>query len=852
MSRRISYLLLLIALAIVFKKFFLPGPLVWGDAPYFYKEGFKELISIPSLWTTRGNTFGGANLFIWIYPLMFIYGVLGNFLHLGNDVILRLLFYFPSLIFGFSGIYLFTKHLKLSNTITFFASLIYLINTHLLLIADGGQVGLFLAYGLFPFVLYQIIKFTKLSSVKNFLITLISAFALTVVDFRISAICLLAAFLFKLFRPKDLAKILLIAVCILGLSGYWIIPALNLPLNAIETGVSGLQTTSFLNSFFLFSPNWPANQFGQITPPYFYFALVPILIFSGAFLKNKKEFYYLSLMFLVFAFLSKGTTPPIGNLYNLLINTKIGSVFRDSTKFFIPLTLFAGVLIGLSVEQISKKFKSNNLKLIFQISVYLYILFLIWQGLFGKLNGVLGKNPNVSDFQKVYQYVSNDNYNFERTAWFTEKSPFAFHTESKQSLDAKDLVNFRPFAAMNVGTGDRFNFVNNPNYLDWFDLFGIRYLILSGNPRMTNLPESDIKDWDRLTNLLANDKRLQKANIDTIFPVYQNPSIHPNKFFVDKSFVVIGSDNIYEKLKVLDQNFSVSNSGFLFLEDGKLDPALLQNVATTSAVLIFNNKTKDDLKMSFLEKYFVAPTSSVNSQWSIFTSNDYLKYKYELLTRNIKFDDFDYNLGIAFSTIKGEKIDFNLDVPLDGDYFLAIRNMDKDNQNMHWDYIHLNNLKKGIYHYSQENKNGVEILNAIALIPKNEMANAESLANNFIGLFQNYDISNKQDTPKLTQIIKSVKWENLQGLTIDKNGWIIFTDTFNPKWELQNRFEEVSPSLPMYSSINGFYVDPKWSEPRIFFKGEDDLRWGIYITGLSVLLIMLGLLGIKAKNVEKN
>src|SRR5450432_3126767 len=128
--KKISYLILVVSVVLIFRKFFLPGPLVWGDAPYFYKDGLKELVSLPLPWISRGNTLGAPNLFIWIYPLMVIYGAIGTFLHLGNDLILRILFYFPSLIFGFWGIYLLTKRLKFSNTVTFFATLVYLINTY--------------------------------------------------------------------------------------------------------------------------------------------------------------------------------------------------------------------------------------------------------------------------------------------------------------------------------------------------------------------------------------------------------------------------------------------------------------------------------------------------------------------------------------------------------------------------------------------------------------------------------------------------------------------------------------------------------------------------------------------------
>src|SRR6185369_14152673 len=103
-----------------------------------------------------------------------------------------------------------------------------------------------------------------------------------------------------------------------------------------------------------------------------------------------------------------------------------GSAFRDSTKFFMPLMLFGGILIGISIEEIGKKFK-----LVYLLS-FIFILFLAWQVLVGRLNGTLNlKNPNLTDFKKINELIIKDN-GFFRDAWFNEISPFAYHTDEKQ------------------------------------------------------------------------------------------------------------------------------------------------------------------------------------------------------------------------------------------------------------------------------------------------------------------------------------------------------------------------------------------------------------------------------------
>ncbi len=834
--KKSSLILILLVIVVLFRNYFLRGPLVFGDAPYFYFQGLNELIGSPTLWMTRVNNLGGINQFLWIYPLMFLYGVLGTFLHLSNDLILRVLFYFPSLFFGFMGVYFLTKYLKFSSVVTFFATLFFLVNTYYLLIIDGGQVGIVLAYGIFPLVLLFLIKLVDKFSVRNFLIALVASFLLIVVDFRIFAICISTATIWKLKNFKNIWIPILLSICLIGLSAYWIIPILKTVTTGLDSSTAGLQTTSLLNTLLLSSPNWPANEFGKTVAPFFYFTLVPLLVFLPLFFTRQKKIVWLIFLFLLFAFLAKGSSDPFGVPYAFLVNTKLGSVFRDSTKFFIPLILIGGILIGLTVEKVNKK--------LFSIAVFVFLLFLVWQAFFGKLNGVLGGVPDISPYQSVYKLISEDN-SFSRSLWFYEKSPFAYHTDDKQALDAKGLSDLRPFAAMNEGTSDRVNFVNNSQYLDWFKLLGIKYLIFNRNPRVVSLTVDELEDWNRLLNLVSSDSRLQKIDIGTSFPVYKNVNILPNKFFVDKNFVILGGDDIYQKLQNLDRNFSIANQGFLFPEDGKFNLASLKNVSSNSLILVFNNNTEDDLKMNFLQEDFTAAKDAIKSDWSTFSSKDYPEYKYQLLMRGVKFNDFDFGKGIAFSTKLGEKLFFKLQVPSDGIYTLAVRKMDDKNQNMQW-FFESRDLKKGSFEYVYENKLGFEILNTIALISANDMKTAEQMTGNFMGYFKHFDIDSQKDREEIEKIIKENKWEELDVNKITKPGWIVYTDTYNPLWTIINGGSS-SPSLPMYSAVNGFWVDGKRENVSIRFI-DDSFRWGVYFSAVSFLVISISILWINNKN----
>lgn len=854
--KKISYLFIIFIVILLFRKLFLPGPAVYGDAPYFYSTGLRELMSGPVLWLSRGYSLGGKNQFLWIYPLMYLYGLLGTIFHLNNDLIVRILFYFPSLVFGFTGSILLIKHLKYPKAVYLFATLVYLVNTYFLLVVDGGQVGVTLAYGFFPFVVYVLLRFIDNPKLKNFLISLFFGFIITVVDFRISAICFLTVFLLRIDKTLKIKYLFIVVVCVVGLSMYWIIPSLKLGDTISANQISSLSNTSFLNTFLLSSPSWPNNEFGKNIAPYFYFFIIPVLLFYPLFFLKDRKILRHTIVFLFIAFLVKGESYPLGIFYKIFVNTSFGSVFRDSTKFFIPLTLIGGILIGITIFELSKKFNKKIIYLLFTC----YFLFLVWQGFAGRLNGVLGKNVDSSDFQKFEQLISSQN-GFFRTAWFTEKSPFSPHTEEKQAFDAKDLVNFRPFASMNIGSGDHFNFMNNPQYIDWFNLLGIKYLALSGNPRTAKLSDSDQKDWNRLNDLLAKDNKLTPVNIGTKFSIYQTPSVKPNKFFVDKTFLVIGGDDVYQKLKNIDNNFSVGNQGFLFAEDGKINIDNLDNISPSSLDVVLNNEGKESLKMSFLKNNFISPTSAYYSQWALRKSSEFLDFKYELLNKNIDYREFDYNQGIAFSSQPNEELKFNMKVPKKGDYYLEVRSMNASNSgdlklifnktdniikrtnsgNFEWYQAGPINLDAGNYSLNLQNTYGVQVINTVALVSSDDLEKANKKSEDLLAKFSNYDLNNINDKEKIKLVLEKNKWQDLSQIS-NNVGWLIFTDSFNTNW--------VS-SFPMYSMINGFYFDNDKNNFEIKYNGYQDLNLGIYLSLSTFVLIGLATIWCY-KNERKN
>lgn len=832
---------LILPILIVFRFIFLPGPLVWGDAPFFYSEGLKELVNEPLAWISRGYSFGGINLVLWLSPIMLLYGLLHLISGLGNDLIIRILFYFPSVILAGVGTYLFTRYLRFSKIVQFFSVLTYLLNTYYLLLIDGGQVGIALSYGLFPLSLLFLKKLVDVPSFKNFYLGLFFLVLCGIADPRIAVISVGVIVVWQIldFKFKSLFYLIPLIFCWILINFYWIYPLFKNGSPGQPFFPSQLKITSWFDPFILRAPHWPANLFGKVAHPPFYFAVVPLLIFGGLFFRRERKTISLGFIFLVFAILYS---------YNFIVNLPYGSAFRDSTKFFIPLVLFGGVLIGNTIETISQKLKVPSY-ILYPIS-YIYLLLLISPALLGKMNFNLSNRQQNSDLQKIYENLKSDNSFYAggasfayRTVWFPEKHPLTFETTDRPAIDARDLATFWPFAYMNAGE-DVFNFLNNEDLVETFRVLGIKYLVMSDNPREISKNEKDKKDWDTIQGLVSSNQGLEKMDWSTKIPVYKlKDDVYPQFYAVKKLVGVIGS-----QLQATSYQLPT-----VYFEDGRLNFTDLEGLDANSVSLVFNKREKSDLAMSFLQKFFIGPSEASKKQWAVYTKDQYLKYKYELLIRGIKFNDFDFGKGIAFSTKKGEKIEFEFEVPENGDYLLIYRSMipSQHQTQMRWSSTPLK-LSKGKYAHVFENNYDLEILNTVGLVPKNDYEKALVKADVFIKHFGETDIKNLKSELGY-QEVNMEKWGTLKYKFIPPEGyrWIIFTDRFNSLWKLR-RGEEYHNSVPVFSMVNGFYVGDKWRDLRIEFKGQENVRWGMYWSAISLILMGVIYLWVKIKNNERN
>ena len=75
--------------------------------------------------------------------------------------------------------------------------------------------------------------------------------------------------------------------------------------------------------------------------------------------------------------------------------------------------------------------------------------------------------------------------------------------------------------------------------------------------------------------------------------------------------------------------------------------------------------------------------------------------------------------------------------------------------------------------------------------------------------------------------------------------WIILSDSYHPKWKLKQG-EKFHASLPVFSMLNAFYIEPDWTKTDIVFKGQESFRWGLWFSVVTILSLVIVYLYFKA------
>jgi len=488
---------LIFLLFTVFSSWILPGLLLAGDLPYYFKSTFNDWSFMPYLWhLERGSGLGGSySFFLWDHFLRTVPILALAKLGFGWEVIQRLVYFYPFLILASLSSFVLSRKVGLSKNTSILSILIFILNPFILMLVGGGQLEIGLAYAIVPLVFVFFAKIldefskTTLINLRN---SFLAGFILSLevmFDIRIAFIACVAVAIYFIVKFIASAKIsgfravlienvklgiyffLIPILVVFAIHFYWIFPLLLIrenPLTILGDSYSSSKAVEFLsfakfeNAISLLQPYWPENIFGKVGFMKPEFLLIPILAFSSLFFVSKTRdprtkgyVLFFALLGLIGAFLAKGSSDPFGSVYLFLFNHVPGfNLFRDPIKWSVLVAVSYSILIPFSIWNIygilSSKFKvqSSNVQFkiqkfipnLFLILISLFLILLIRPALFGQLTGTFKTQIIPNDYIKLEKLISSDK-SFYRTFWLPTYDQFSYYSYTHPLVHANEFLN---------------------------------------------------------------------------------------------------------------------------------------------------------------------------------------------------------------------------------------------------------------------------------------------------------------------------------------------------------------------------------------------------------------------------
>lgn len=648
----IRFVLYLIITISSFWGVWLPFPHSANDSPYPFHSAF-DLRSVrpPQAWRAAGSD--GLGFYTldtqWSWASDFLVFFMVKNLRLDFWMVAQLIFIFGGLLVSYIGTSFLQKRFGIGYWPSLVGSIFFALNSYIILLIDGGQLSLALAYSLLPLCFYYFVSVVDHMTSLSLLRFVVFSLVLSIFDIRFIYLLILLISIFFIFYPnvkKFITIGLITGVIFFAFHFYWIFPSIQSSqsgLPATYTQANQLELLNFSSlshSIFFSQPHWSQNLFGHISKPLFFFVFIPILVFAAPILARRptKNIGLWLVIAVIFIYLSKGYQPPFKEGYSWLFEWFPGFfLFRDSTKFMAIQALAYSMLLGFSAHYL---FLINK-KII--APIILYLLLSIYPVYSGRLNGMFARHPQEKDYLEFAQVVEGDN-KFGRIVWLPSISQLGVANRLHPAVDALALANKRPFATGSIGKYESTNFIRDNSYMDkLFDIASVQYLVIPPPFDRPTIPStSDQKKYfETLVHQYSNLSWLEKETHLKI-PVFKTKKYQDHFFVTKKTEYILGSMEDY----FLSQK-DLSSTAAIFLENQTNQDTLIDDHL---GKVVLQDKTLLDFTASLIpSQYFLFPSTQLSSSpptlqdWWKRGSEDYvwlrdfLEQKYSLTTSDLDF-----------------------------------------------------------------------------------------------------------------------------------------------------------------------------------------------------------------------
>ncbi len=681
------------------------------------------------------------------------------------------------------------------------------------------------------------------------------------------------------FLPNLLISTFFTLFILIGFHAYWILPSLfsrtpQLPLTYDRlTQVNFLSFSSIGHSIFLQQPHWFENIFGRVNQLKFEFILVPILIFlSPILIKRNTTVAFLLIIAVLGIFLSKGSQDPFPNIYLWLFgHFPFFSLFRDPVKFYFLTSFSYSILIGFTINAISKlKFSGRLANFCIKSApflIFLYLLFLARPIFLGRMLGMISQPIYLNDYKQMAAVLEAD-HKFSRVLWLPSQSTLSFVSLDHPPIEASRLIARRPFAIGSVGTYETLNFLReSPIMGQLLEVSAIGYLAYPYlDPKRDDISSDHIRYYYTFLKQLLEKPWLSDLSRFSKAPLLKVNEIQNQFFITPNVWWVIGSDSIYNEA-TKSAKLRLSKNALIFVEENANLGKRIDELSSVKIVL--NNKELKDLAASFIsQSVLIFPAKQLDfnpdkSGWwkretiDLISWRDFLKTKYgidnqdfdlsggwavgegslklsearasALKVKSERFEKDKVLLARVMESSRGGELKFYQDGRLIGQINTKI---DDKPSNVRW--FEVGDLVSGD-EISVTSDGGINVVNVLASLDKKEWDGFEKKAQSYKD--RGWIVDFKEENALQKTFIVSYKQVNPTKYIVDIKGldsavFLIFSENFDNLWKIGE-----NSALPVYSLLNGFEIS-KNGEYIIEFTPQRYVNIGLAVTGITGLILI--------------
>lgn len=525
-----------------------------GDWEFQNDPTMREWFSMPYAWNSQKNI-GSYDILLSFYGFKLIFGALAT-LDIPFNISERLLFLWPSVLIATFSMYHLAKRIFESSLAGFFSSLIYSLNTYILLLHGVGHLTVAMAYALLPAIFlyfkFGLEKYQLRYMIIAGLLLATSWFYDSRIGYIISLIIIIYITCSILSVSKNIKKYLIMAsipfVITFMIHNYWIISSYTIKYSNIQSIFPQdpwISWMSITHAVLLSHPFWTgdAPTIFSIVQPNIYMIFLPLLAFSSIlFLRrenvDRKFILFLLLIASIGIILVKQENEPFGYIYTWLFHNFPGfDMFREASKFYILITFSYALLIGFSINEVNKKIIGHRLKVLNMIflSFMLILIFYTAKPTFlGDMKGAYQTTGVQKEYVRLNEFIENQP-NFFRTYWYPVSDSFGYYSNNHPmtnhvSVAFEELNDiFRPKSFTELNDKTLFN--------NFMDAISVKYIVIpyGGGIKGYESKRTSVKNMD--------DYSFQKINLTRNIGIFENKDYQDHFYIIDSFFERIDNDN---------------------------------------------------------------------------------------------------------------------------------------------------------------------------------------------------------------------------------------------------------------------------------------------------------------------